>query len=190
MIPEKLSDTEKEILLKIARQSIQAAVYSLPMPDLEIENLPEKLREFGVVFVTLTEQGKLRGCIGALEAYQPLAKDVQEHAVSAATSDFRFHPVVQGELENISIEISRLTTPQALDYENPEDLIGQLRPGTDGVILKDGHRRATFLPQVWDKVPHPRDFLGHLCQKMGAPPDLWEYKHLDVLIYQVEEFHE
>lgn len=190
MIPEKLSEEEKGLLLDIARKSIEAAVNHLPPPGLELGKLPVSLQEFGVVFVTLTLHGKLRGCIGALEAYQPLAKDVQEHAASAATKDYRFPPVDKAELEDIHIEISRLTAPQPLDYQYPADLVHVLKPGIDGVILKYGSRRATFLPQVWQKVPLPQDFLGHLCQKMGASPDLWKEKLLDVSIYQVEEFHE
>ena len=84
----------------------------------------------------------------------------------------------------------RLTRPVPLDYEDADDLLSKLRPHEDGVILKDGFRRATFLPQVWEKIPDPSEFLGNLCYKMGARDNLWRTKHLDVLIYQVEEFHE
>jgi AmmeMemoRadiSam system protein A len=140
--------------------------------------------------VTLSIRGQLRGCIGALQPYQSLAEDVREHAIAAALEDPRFPPVESKELNEINIEVSRLTEPRALDYSTADDLIQKLRPHVDGVILSDGIRRATFLPQVWEKIPDPADFLDNLCYKMGANPDSWRRKHLDVMIYQVEEFHE
>jgi len=132
----------------------------------------------------------LRGCVGALEPYQPLAEDVREHTVAAALEDFRFPPVQPDELPQIEVEVSRLTRPVALTYDGPEDLLAKLQPGLDGVVIRDGFRRATFLPQVWDKIPDKVDFLDQLCWKMGAEPDLWRRKKLEVLIYRVEEFHE
>jgi AmmeMemoRadiSam system protein A len=138
----------------------------------------------------LTVRGELRGCIGALQAYQPLAADVREHAVAAGLQDYRFPPVSVGELSRIHIEVSRLTIPQPLSYRDADDLLVKLRPGVDGVILNDGSRRATFLPQVWEKIPDPAGFLSQLCAKMGAAANLWRHKHLEVMIYQVEEFQE
>ena len=134
--------------------------------------------------------GELRGCIGALEPYQPLAEDVREHAVAAALEDYRFPQVQEKELAKIAVEVSRLTVPVPLEYTDHDDLLAKLHPGVNGVILRDGFRRATFLPQVWDKIPAPAEFLANLCYKMGAAPDTWREKHLDVLVYQVEEFHE
>ena len=185
-----LSPDERRILLTLARQAIEDAVLERPFTPLNLENLPEALRQYGATFVTLTIQGNLRGCIGALEAYQPLAEDVCEHAIGAAMQDYRFPPVGVNELKDIKIEISRLTSPQALDYQTPEELQEQLRPHVDGVILRDGPRRSTFLPHVWEKLPQPADFLNHLCAKMGANPNLWREKPLQVYTYQVEEFHE
>ena len=121
---------------------------------------------------------------------QPLAEDVREHAIAAARDDYRFPPVQTSELGAINVEVSRLTAPVPLEYSTPEDLIAKLRPHVDGVILRDGSRRATFLPQVWEKLPRAEDFLANLCYKMGASADLWKRKHLDVKIYQVEEFRE
>ena len=187
---DRLTSEERSILLKLAREAMQAAVNGKTPPPLLLESLPEKLRERGATFVTLTCSGDLRGCIGALEPYMPLAEDVREHAVAAALQDYRFPPVQPGELPGINIEISRLTQPKNLDYAAPRDLATALRPNIDGVILKDGFRRATFLPQVWEKLPDPAEFLSHLCLKMGASPDLWMHKKLEVQIYQVEEFHE
>jgi AmmeMemoRadiSam system protein A len=120
----------------------------------------------------------------------PLAEDVREHAIAAALQDYRFPQVQPIELPEIRIEVSRLTLPESLQYERPEDLPRLLHPGIDGVILRDGFRRATFLPQVWEKIENPGEFLDHLCMKMGLPPNTWRRKKLDVQIYQVEEFHE
>jgi len=189
-VQDRLTPEDRSMLLKQARLSIEAGVNDKPLEPLDLENFPEKLRKPGVVFVTLTIDGNLRGCVGALEAYQPLVNDVREHALAAAFQDFRFPPVRTDELANIVIEISRLTTPQPLTYLNTDDLLKKLRPGIDGVVLKDGMHRATFLPQVWEKLPSSETFLDHLCQKMGAPANLWRQKKLEVLTYQVEEFHE
>ncbi len=125
-----------------------------------------------------------------MEAYQPLVEDVREHAAGAALQDYRFPPLEPGELDWLEIEISRLTSPQPLPYNTSDELVKKLRPGIDGVILRDGLHRATFLPQVWEKLPDPAVFLDHLCAKMGASSNLWRYKPLQVYIYQVEEFHE
>jgi uncharacterized protein len=190
MIPEKLSSDERIFLLDLARKTIEKAVANQPWPELDLPGLSQILREKGASFVTLTEFGDLRGCIGALEAYQPLAEDVREHAAAAALEDFRFPPVTKTDVPNLQIEISRLTIPYAINYDQPEKLAGLLKPGQDGVILRDGYRRATFLPQVWEKIPDPEDFLANLCQKMGVSPDLWRRKILQVSIYHVEEFHE
>lgn len=187
---DKLSDDERRILLHIARDSMERAVRGEALPDLDLSSLPPALREPGASFVTLTIDGNLRGCIGTLEAYQPLALDVREHAIAAALEDPRFPPVQPSELDRIRIEVSRLTPPRRLEYKDAEDLLSKLRPHVDGVVLRDGFRRATFLPQVWDKIEDKAEFLDNLCYKMGAAPDLWRRKPLDVLVYQVEEFHE
>jgi uncharacterized protein len=187
---EHLNADEKQMLLRLAREALESGVRGENLPPLDPATLPSLLREKGAAFVTLTEHGQLRGCIGALQPYQPLAEDVREHAVAAATQDYRFPPIQPNELPKIHIEVSRLTLPQPLPYTSPEDLLLKLRPGVDGVILKDGYRRATFLPQVWEQIPDKAKFLSHLCQKMGAAADLWRHKHLNVQIYQVEEFHE
>jgi AmmeMemoRadiSam system protein A len=190
MMPNSLTEDEKKILLQLARTAITQAVNHFPVDPLDISRYSPRLRDKGASFVTLTEGGELRGCIGALEPFQPLVEDVREHAIAAALEDYRFPQVRPQELVYIQIEVSRLTLPQVLDYQHPGDLLALLKPNIDGVILKDGFRRATFLPQVWDKLPDPEAFLSHLCQKMGAPADLWRHRVLQAFIYQVEEFHE
>ena len=187
---DQLTPDEKQTLLRLARQTLELGVRGEKLPPLERASLTPRLLADGASFVTLTERGNLRGCIGALEPYQPLAEDVREHAVAAALSDYRFPPVQTAELNGIQLEVSRLTAPVPLEYASPEDLLAKLRPGVDGVVLRDGMRRATFLPQVWEKIPEAADFLDNLCYKMGANADMWRRKHLEVLIYQVEEFHE
>lgn len=191
MTDQPLTSEERGLLLQLARQSIERAVQSAPLPDVDLAGLPPRLVETGVCFVTLTTRsGDLRGCIGALEAFQPLALDVCQHAASAALDDYRFDPVRPEEVPNLVIEISRLTAPQPLTYERPEELPRLLHPPHDGVVLRDGAHRATFLPQVWEKLPDPAAFLSHLCQKMGLPSSTWQRKLLQVAIYHVEEFHE
>ena len=185
-----LTDGEKETLLHLAREALEEGVKGRPLPRLDQTRLPPSLMEEGASFVTLTIGGELRGCIGALEAYQPLAEDVREHAIAAALNDPRFPPVEADELNRIKLEVPCLTPPQALEYSSGDELPRLLRPHVDGVILRDGYRRATFLPQVWEKLPNAVDFLEHLCQKMGAAGNAWRVKKMQVLTYQVEEFSE
>lgn len=185
-----LTEDDKNILLRLARQSIELAVNRHPLPKLDLASYSTLLQEPGASFVTLTENGDLRGCIGALEPYQALAQDVCEHAAAAAMEDYRFPPVKPDEVARLEIEISRLTSPERLVYTEPLELLTRLRPHIDGVVLRDGFRRSTFLPQVWEKIPDPATFLAHLCQKMGAPATFWRHKLLEVYTYQVEEFKE
>lgn len=189
-MPTKLNNSEKSLLLNLAREAISDAIAGKPIKKIKLDEMPDALQEKGASFVTLTKNGALRGCIGTLTAYQPLALDVQEHAIAAATQDYRFQPVIPSELQDINIEVSYLTPSQKLAYDTPEELMQLLRPMIDGVILSIGYQKATFLPQVWEQLPKPEEFLSHLCLKMGAPANLWRKKHLEVSIYQVEEFHE
>jgi AmmeMemoRadiSam system protein A len=187
---DPLTNAEKQILLRLARSAIERAVRGEEPPPIKADELTPPLRETAASFVTLTVKGDLRGCIGALEPSKPLIEDVRDHAAAAALDDPRFMPVRPEELERIDIEVSRLTVPGVLDYADSSDLLARLRPGIDGVILREGRHRATFLPQVWEKLPDKAAFLDHLCDKMGIAPDSWRQRHLEVLTYQVEEFHE
>lgn len=186
----RLSDEERKQLLQLARQSLRAAVAGRPGPVLNLDGFSPALRAPGAAFVTLTIHGDLRGCVGALEPYQPLVEDVCEHAMAAAVEDYRFPPVQPEEVDRIKIEISRLTLPQDLEYSQPADLPRLLHPHVDGVTLMDGIHRATFLPQVWEKLPTSEVFLEHLCDKMGVRPDAWRTRKMRVQVYQVEEFSE
>lgn len=185
---DQLSLEEKETILNTARESLELGLRGEKLPPLNA-NTP-LLQADGATFVTLTINGELRGCIGPLEPYQPLLQDVREHALAAAQKDYRFSPVRPEELDEIEIEISHLTKPVPLEYDGADDLLKKLRPRVDGVVLKDGHRRATFLPQVWEQLSDPKVFLSELCAKMGIPSNAWQRKKLEVLVYQVEEFRE
>lgn len=190
MSETNLTPEEKQILLRLARQSIEQVVDNQPLPALRLEDYPLALQAEGASFVTLTIYGELRGCIGVLAPYQPLVQDVCEHAAAAALEDPRFPPVRTAEVPHLVIEISRLTPPEPFLYKSTQELLDRLRPGIDGVVLRDGFRRATFLPQVWEHLPDKADFLSHLCNKMGAPANLWQRKNLQVELYEVEEFRE
>ena len=186
----QLTQSEQNTLLLIARNAIESSVRGQKRSDISRFELSPSLKTEGASFVTFTKEGALRGCIGTLEAYQPLAVDVQEHAIAAALHDPRFPPVQPQECALIGIEISILTPKELLMYEGPQDLVDKIRPGIDGVVLQDGFRKATFLPQVWEKLHTQAEFLTHLCMKMGANGNLWRKKNLEVFLYQVQEFHE
>jgi AmmeMemoRadiSam system protein A len=181
---------EKVFLLGLARKTIEAFLQNGKSYRVDPSSLPRAFVNDGAVFVTLTKAGVLRGCIGSLQAFQPLYQDVQERAIQAASEDYRFAQVKAAELASLKIEISILSQPQPLMYDIPDQLPDKIRAGIDGVILQDGPRRATFLPQVWQQLPSKEEFLSHLCAKMGASPSLWKTKMLDVQTYQVEEFSE
>jgi uncharacterized protein len=186
----KLEAEHRTFLLKLARQAVEQAAAGKPGPALRLDELPEALRAPHATFVTLTSRGDLRGCIGALQASLPLAEDVLVHARAAATEDFRFYPVRPEETPGLEIEISILSNPARLEYSDADDLVAKLRPGIDGVILSSGLHRATFLPQVWEKIPQPHQFLDLLCEKAGLPRRAWRTGHLEVQTYQVECFQE
>ncbi len=186
----QLTKEEKDTLLRIARMALEAAANHRKPPPLDLETVPERLRTLGASFVTLTKQGALRGCIGALNARSPLAEDVQQHAVDAALYDPRFIPVQADEIEAITIEVSVLSEPEPIPATDPMEIPKLLRPGVDGVVVRCGGRRATFLPQVWKKVSTPEQFLAMLCQKAGLPNEAWKQDNVQILVYHVECFHE
>ncbi|MGI6251675.1 MAG: AmmeMemoRadiSam system protein A [Anaerolineaceae bacterium] len=189
-MPQLLNQPDRETLLNIARNALTRAVNHEKPEKLNLKEFSPILQQKGASFVTLTIDGDLRGCIGTLEAWQPLAMDVQQRAVQAGLEDPRFPPVNKKELTRIVIEVSYLTQAQPLPYEEPNQLPALLRPHVDGLILSDGMRKATFLPQVWEQLPNPEDFLSHLCAKMGGARSLWRQKVLQASIYQVEDFKE
>jgi AmmeMemoRadiSam system protein A len=143
----------------------------------------------GASFVTLTQAGSLRGCIGSLEAYRPLRDDVAANAVSAALRDPRFRPLAAHELAMAQIEVSVLSPPEPYPFTDRADALSRLRPGIDGLTLEYGSHRGTFLPQVWDSLPEPDDFLTHLVRKAGLPSGWWD-DHARLSRYTVTAFEE
>jgi len=159
-----------KVLLQIARDAIgnKFAYNTIVVIDEVLKKYPELL-EPGATFVTLTKNGKLRGCIGSIERYRPLLDDIRGNAVSAAFKDPRFKPLTPDEFDEIKIEISILSEPQPVEYSSVEALKKAIKPFTDGIILSKGYHRAVFLPQVWEKVSGFEEFFEHLCQKAGLP---------------------
>ncbi len=147
------------------------------------------LNELAATFVTLKQKGKLRGCIGSLKAHHALIDDLQGNAISAAFHDPRFPPVSKDDLDQIQIEVSLLTEPEPIVFNDEADALSQLKPGMDGVIFESGRQRSTFLPQVWEQLPTSDIFMSHLKQKAGFTPSYW---HDDVLLYRyrVDKFSE
>lgn len=162
-------DGKGNALLRIARAAIAR---QLGLSLAAREDLPF-LREHGASFVTLTREGTLRGCIGSLQAHQPLGDDVKKNARSAAFLDPRFRPLSLREFDAVRVEVSVLSPQAPIAFRDESDLLGQLRPGVDGLVLEFGAHRGTFLPQVWESLPDPASFLRHLKQKAGLPADFW-----------------
>jgi uncharacterized protein len=150
---------------------------------------PDWLDAPGAVFVTLTEAGRLRGCIGSLAAHRPLRTDLEHNARAAAFSDPRFPPLSHAELPKVRVEVSVLTPASPMAFADEADALAQLRPGVDGVILEYGWHRATFLPQVWEQLPEARVFMAHLKQKAGLSADFWA-EDVRLSRYGVEKFKE
>ncbi|MBN2554581.1 MAG: AmmeMemoRadiSam system protein A [Anaerolineales bacterium] len=184
-----LSQDEKKLLLHFARQGLKAAAHGYPLPEIDFSALPPTLQQPGASFVTLTKRQKLRGCIGTLIAEHPLAEDVLQHGMDAAF-DYRFAPVQPDELDQIRIEVSVLTVPEPLLYNKTTLLLEKLQAGVDGVVVQSGRHKATFLPQVWEKVSGKKQFMDMLCQKASLPPDAWREQHLDISTYRVISFGE
>lgn len=185
----KLSAQDQSILLSLAFDSVCAAVRDIPLAPIDLDSLSPPLREERASFVTLTLFGALRGCIGTIAKCFPLAQDVAIRASAAATRDPRFKPVQVDELEKLDIEISVLSDLQPLTYQDPKSLPSLLNVGVDGVIIHCGHKRATFLPQVWERLATPEQFLTLLCRKALLPDDFWKSGDLLVETYQVQSFH-
>ncbi len=178
---------ERAQLLQLAEASIRHGLtHHHPLP-LSLSDYPESLRQPGACFVTLTMDTNLRGCIGTLEGHHPLVMDVAHNAYAAAFCDPRFPPLTHGELHRLTLHISVLTTPQPMCFSSESDLLAQLKPGVDGLIIEDQGCRGTFLPSVWESLPKPADFLCHLKMKAGLPPEHWS-KTLQVSCYQTESF--
>lgn len=182
-----LCEEERILLRNIAQESVQYGLqHGQPLP-VDVARYPRPLREPGASFVTLNKYGALRGCIGSLEAHRPLVEDVAHNAYAAAFGDPRFPAVSATELPSLAFHLSILTPAVPMQFESETDLLGQIRPGIDGLVLEDGWHRGTFLPSVWESLPDATQFLQHLKQKAGLPADYWS-NTLAVSRYTTESF--
>ena len=170
---ETLSKPDRAALLDVARASIRHGLRHGQALEVDPVDYPETLRPPRATFVTLEIGDQLRGCIGALVARQPLVQDVAAHAFAAAFEDPRFPELRENEFPKLDIHISVLSPPEPLSFSSEGELLAQLRPGVDGLIIQFRHYRATFLPAVWEQLPDPYVFLAQLKQKAGLPLDFW-----------------
>jgi AmmeMemoRadiSam system protein A len=186
---EKLTKEQGELLLSVARKTIEARLFNRDIqPEKGLEN--EKYLEKRGTFVTLTTNGNLRGCIGHIIPQESLIDGIRENAINAAFKDPRFAPLSKEEWDKVKVEISILTEPIPLKYSGADDLLMKLKPGIDGLIIEKGYQSATFLPQVWDQLPDKEEFLRHLCMKAGLSANEWKKGTLTVYTYQVQAFEE
>ena len=168
-----LTVKEKNHLYGLAALSIRQGLEKGKVLKTKSEDLQGILGENGASFVTLSKQTNLRGCVGSLEAKRPLAHDVLENAYAAAFRDSRFPFLRLEEWDDLDIKISVLSRAIAVVFHSEANLIAQLHPGVDGLILTDGNRRGTFLPSVWNDFPSPQAFLEQLKMKTKLPADYW-----------------
>ena len=168
-----LTNQQQQLLLKIAKDSIAHGLKYHAALEINIKDYPRELQAIRATFVTLEINGNLRGCIGMLEAIRPLVVDIAENAFSAAFRDPRFPPVSEHEFSKLEIHLSILSPSEPISFESEEDLIRQLCPHEDGLIMQEDGLRGTFLPSVWDSLPESHQFLQHLKLKTGLPSDYW-----------------
>ena len=184
-----LAAAPRATLLRVARQSIETGfITGRPMVVTPSE-FHRDLKAVRASFVTLQIRGQLRGCIGHLDAVQPMVVDVAENAFAAAFRDPRFSPLTKIEWPNVDLHLSLLTEARPIAFTDEADLLEQLCPGEDGLVLQDGPNRGTFLPSVWESLPEPAQFLAHLKQKAGLAPNHWS-PTLQVSRYYTESFGE
>jgi AmmeMemoRadiSam system protein A len=196
--PKALVANERTFLLKVARQTLSDTVNKKPLPRVDRSTLTLGLLQPRGVFVTLNKDGELRGCIGHTLPRQALYRAVIENTISAATRDQRFPAVRAEELEKIRIDISVLTLPKKIYYNQPSDLLKRLRPHVDGVLLQvpviaGGQQRvatSVYLPAVWDRIPEPGKFMDQLSLKAGLAANAWRQPTARVFTFQAEEFRE
>lgn len=185
-----LTEQHGQTLIHLVRQTIEEHLDLPPTYSVNPERLLDPdLQENQAVFVTLNKRGQLRGCIGSLTATESIVDGVKRHAVNAAFHDHRFSPVTEDEIPELKVDISILSEPETLEYKDSDDLLSKLRPEIDGVILRHSSGAgATFLPQVWEQVSDPAQFLSHLCRKARLAEDAWKKGDLEIKTYQVQYF--
>jgi AmmeMemoRadiSam system protein A len=180
-----LNKEQQQQLLNVAKSSIQHGLQTDRPLKVNLADFPAALTEYRATFVTLQKNCQLRGCIGMLEAVRPLVEDVAENAFLAAFKDPRFPPLAYDELDDLEIHLSLLTPAEPVSFTSEQNLITQLQPGVDGLILEEGYKRGTFLPSVWEQLPEPEQFLRHLKQKAGLSAHYWS-KNIKIYRYRTE----
>lgn len=176
-----------EVLLPLARNAI-ADKLGLPV-EMPVASVGDWLDHPGASFVTLHIDGRLRGCIGTLQAYRSIRDDVRGNARAAAFEDPRFGPLTREEYAGVDVEVSLLSPPEEMPWRSEAEVLRQVRPGVDGLLLESGRHRGTFLPQVWEQLPDPQVFLDHLKSKAGLGRKKWG-PDLRVSRYTVTAWHE
>lgn len=184
-IVQSLPFRARRQLLSLAQQSIRYGLQHRDQMPIDVSAFSPVLQAPGASFVTLKSGSDLRGCVGSILAARPLALDITSNAYAAAFRDPRFQPLTLAEFDDITIHISLLSPLKPLQFTSQEDLLAQLRPGVDGILIEEGARRGTFLPAVWELLPDPGDFLRHLKLKAGLPPGYWSLS-LKAYRYTVE----
>lgn len=190
MVRMSLTKSQQQQLLQVARDSIAYGLKHGQALPLDSKDYAPELQVLRATFVTLEIKHQLRGCIGMLEAVRPLVIDIAENAFAAAFRDPRFPPVSEQEFHApLEIHLSILSPAEVMSFYSEEDLIRQLRPGIDGLIMQEGNKRGTFLPSVWESLAKPADFLQHLKQKTGLAKDYWS-DSLKISRYECEYISE
>lgn len=184
-----INANNRQRLLNLAKNSIQHGLQTAQPITIDLDNYSAELTEQCATFVTLKINHQLRGCIGRLVAVRPLVEDIAGNAFSAAFKDPRFLPLEAYELANLNIHLSILAPSEPMLFSSEQDLLSQLQPGIDGLILKEGHLQGTFLPSVWESLPKSEQFLRNLKQKAGLRPDYWS-QNIRIYRYQVEAIDE
>ena len=195
MAPGRLPDMDihlhepalRQRLLDLATLGVRHAADARAEPAIAPGGEPPALLHPGASFVTLKRAGRLRGCVGSLEPTRPLAQDVAANGYAAARRDPRFPALDIQELDGLELSVSTLGPQQGLVVESRLDLLVTLRPGVDGLVVRSGTLRATFLPAVWEQLPDPESFVAALWRKAGLPPNAWP-RELQLSRYHVEHF--
>lgn len=190
----RFNSNQGGLLVQLARQTIGEKL-NQPQAGKKLAAIGELLNDapfqaHRATFVTLTIAGQLRGCIGSLAAVEPVTVNIKKNAINAAFHDPRFQPLSASEFQQVCVDISILSEPAALEFSGEKELLTRLRPNVDGVIIRKNSASATFLPQVWEQLPKPQQFLSHLCMKAGLSSKAWRTSDLEVSTYQVQYFKE
>ncbi len=183
---QRFSNDVRQQILEVARQAILHSLQGTGKFQINPDHFPDQLKADGASFITLNLQGRLRGCIGSLQARRSLILDIANNAQAAAFEDPRFKPLSLQEFNAMELHASILSPPELLSVNSREELLAIIRPGKDGIIIEESGRRATYLPSVWDQLPDPDRFISELRSKAGL--DAGQWGRCRVFRYTTEEF--